>query len=154
PRERRAPVLLYFVGIGCGYLFLEVAAMQRFVLYLGHPSRSITVVLFSFLVFSGLGAFVAGRRGTCNPRKPLVVVALLTLVYAFAQPWLLDATLGLPTAARILLAGALLAPLAFFMGMPFPIALARVHASDRAFVPWALAINGGASVVTSVVAIL
>jgi hypothetical protein len=153
PRERRVPVLAYFLGLGCGYLFLEVSAMQRFVLYLGHPSRSISVVLFTFLLFSGLGAAVAGRRRRSTARGPLLAIVALSLVYAFGLPAVLQATLGLTIEARIATAVALLAPLAFVMGMPFPTGLARLTGEQRAFLPWAFAINGGASVVASVVAI-
>jgi len=154
PRERRVPVLAYFLGLGCGYLFLEVSAMQRFVLYLGHPSRSISVVLFTFLLFSGLGAAVAGRRRRSTARGPLLSIVALSLVYAFGLPAVLQATLGLAIEVRIAMAVALLAPLAFVMGMPFPTGLARLTGEQRAFLPWAFAINGGASVVASVVAII
>jgi hypothetical protein len=153
PSGRRVPVLAYFLGLGCGYLFLEVAAMQRFVLYLGHPSRSISVVLFSFLLFSGLGAAVAGRCRLKSARGPLLAIVGLSLVYAFGLPVVLRATLGWEVEARIATAVALLAPLAFVMGMPFPTGLGRLTGSQRTFLPWAFAINGGASVVASVVAI-
>ncbi len=153
PRERRLPVLVYFLGLGCGYLFLEVSTMQRFVLYLGHPGRSISVVLFSFLLFSGLGAAVAGRRKMTSARGPLLAIVALALVYAFGLPPVLQATLGLAVEARVATAVALLAPLAFVMGMPFPTGLGRLTGEQRAFLPWAFAINGGASVVASVVAI-
>jgi hypothetical protein len=59
-----------------------------------------------------------------------------------------------PEPARIALSAALIAPLAFFMGMPFPLGLARVEALDARLVPWAWGINGCASVVAAVLATL
>src|SRR5262249_55220710 len=127
PAQRRASVLLYFLGLGGGYLFLEVAAIQRFVLYLGHPTRSIPVVLFSFLLFSGLGAAVGGKLKLRSASGPLLLVVLLTIACAAWQPQLLDATLGLDTTSRIAIAVGLLALPAFLMGMPFPIGLSRLQ---------------------------
>jgi hypothetical protein len=154
PRERRGPVLVHFLGLGLGYLFLEIAAMQRFVLYLGHPTRSITVVLFSFLLFSGLGAAVAGKLRLTSARLPLLLVVASAIACALWQPALLDATLGLETPVRIAIAVGVLALPAFLMGMPFPVALSKLTGESKPFLPWALAINGGASVVASIVAIL
>jgi hypothetical protein len=55
---------------------------------------------------------------------------------------------------KLVMAIMLIAPLAFCMGLPLPLALARVAASQPAFVPWAWAINGCASVVSAVLAVL
>ena len=68
--------------------------------------------------------------------------------------WLFQHAMGLPDAVRIVISAALIAPLAFFMGMPFPLGLARVEASDARLIAWAWAINGCASVTGAVLATL
>ncbi len=155
PRDGRGAVLLYFLGLGVGFLFLEIACMQRMILYLGHPTRSITVVLFSFLLFSGAGSLVAGRFR--DPRKvakaALLIVAMIIAAYSVFLPKVLAMTLGYSTTTRIALALGILAVPSFFMGMPFPSALALLRGPHASFIPWAFAINGGASVVASVAAI-
>ena len=57
-------------------------------------------------------------------------------------------------AARIALALALIFPLGFAMGMPFPLAVRAVAALERALVPWAWGVNACASVVSAVLATL
>ena len=47
---------------------------------------------------------------------------------------------------------ALIAPLAFAMGMPFPLGLASVAAQDETLLPWAWGVNGFASVVAAILA--
>jgi hypothetical protein len=89
-------------------------------------------------------------RGGLALRQPMAVVALAiaasALLCLVLLPWLFRHAMGLPDAARILISAALIAPLAFFMGMPFPLGLARVDAGDARLIPWAWGINGCASV--------
>ncbi|HZL99976.1 MAG TPA: hypothetical protein VFD43_06965, partial [Planctomycetota bacterium] len=148
--------ILYFSGLGAGYMALEIVAMQRFVLFLGNPGYALTAVLVTFLLFSGWGAAVAGR--SADPRRTLVRalagVLLLVALLGVALPALFAAALSLPLAARLALTVVVLAPAAFLMGMPFPSGLALVGRQGAAFVPWAFGVNGGASVLASVLAIL
>ncbi len=148
--------LLYFFGLGAGYILVEIAAMQRFVLFLGHPGYAITVVLITFLVFSGLGSAVAGRSH--DPRRTLkralVGVLLLIGLVAFGLPIFFDAALKLALPVRIGLTVLVLGPVAFVMGMPFPSGLALLSAEAKPMVPWAFGVNGGASVIASVAGIL
>lgn len=148
--------IVYFTGLGAGYMALEIVAMQRFVLFLGNPGYALTTVLVTFLLFSGWGAAVAGR--SADPRRTLsralAGVVLLVAALGVALPALFASTLALPLPARLGLAVVTLAPAAFLMGMPFPSGLALVGRQGAAFVPWAFGVNGGASVLASVVAIL
>jgi hypothetical protein len=148
--------VLYFFGLGAGYILLEVVCMQRFVLFLGNPGYAISVVLLTFLLFSGLGAAVAGRSTdparTLRRALPLIVV-LVGLLAVGLHP-LFEATLRLPLAARLAITILVLAPAAFVMGMPFPSGLRLVSGRAAPLVPWAFGVNGGASVVASVIAIL
>ena len=161
-RSLRRVTGAYFLLIGLGFLLVEIAALQRLVLLLGHPVQAFAVTLATFLVCAGIGSGVAGRlEGTRSGvvggwlgRLELVMVpiAALATLHALAGPWLLARGLEFAALPRAALAVALLAPLAFAMGLPFPLALARVRAVAPALVPWAWGVNGCASVVAAALA--
>ena len=149
--------LVYFVGLGAGFMFLEISTMQRLVLFLGHPTYSITVTLSCFLFFAGLGSLIAGRFRT-NPvpamRAAVAFIALYAVGIAFFLEPVLDAALHLGLVQRIGLVVLVLAPINIAMGMPFPLGLARLQSIAPRLVPWALGTNGGASVVASIACIV
>jgi hypothetical protein len=153
----RGSIVLYFACLGFGYMFVEIGLMQRFVLFLSHPAYSIPVVLATLLVSSGLGSFAASRLRIgqrARLRFALVGVVVAAVVLLLSLGWVFDMCLGLAFAARVALSIALLLPLGLFMGMPFPLGLAAVSRIGVAVIPWVWGINGGASVLGSVVAIV
>ncbi|MCB0948216.1 MAG: hypothetical protein KDB44_02865, partial [Mycobacterium sp.] len=151
-------LVVFFVAVGLAYLMVEIATMQRLTLYLGHPLFALSLGLTTFLVASGLGAAASARVAAGGERRGATIGAVLVVVmlafHAFAVPSILEATLHLSTVARCALAVVLIAPLAFFMGFPFPLGLRRARAQDPRLLPWAFGVNGGASVIASVLAIL
>ena len=149
----RARVLAYFLAIGFAFMFIEIAFIQKFVLFLSHPLYAVAVVLFSFLLFAGVGSGVSVRLRLA-PVAVAGAIAGSALLCLLVLPWLFRHAMGLQDAARILVSIALIAPLAFFMGMPFPQGLARVEAADAGLIPWAWGINGCASVTAAVLATL
>jgi hypothetical protein len=157
PRERRWTWLVYFLCLGLAFIIVEVVLMQRFALFLGHPTYSVTAVLFAILLFSGLGAAWSDRRGgtTAEVAKPVLYwLPIAIIALAFVVPTILQQLIGLPHAARLLIAVALIAPVAFLMGIPFPLGIRAIAATGGKHVPWAWAANGCASVVGSVCAVL
>ena len=124
--------------------------MQRLVLFLGHPSYSISVTLASLLLGSGLGALAEPRMPRLSRAAPLAIAAATLLLALNLHQPLLDAAEQLPLAARALVAAALVLPLGFLMGMPFPSALRRLAGTRNLLVPWAIGVNGLASVVAAV----
>jgi hypothetical protein len=151
----------YFAAIGFAFMFVEIAFIQRFVLFLNHPLYAVATVLCAFLVFAGLGSRCTRsvqRIGGIARRSPLAVpvaaIAGLALLYLAALPEAFRLLAPLPDAARIAVAMALVAPLAFAMGMPFPLGLARLAATAPPLAPWAWGINACASVVAAIVATL
>jgi hypothetical protein len=158
----RARTLVYFVVLGLAFLFIEIAFIQRFTLFLGHPLYAVAVVLATFLIFAGLGAAAsktvsraAAKRTTVAPAAlAAAAIAALALVSIATLPGWLGATLALPAPAKALLSIAFIAPLAFMMGLPFPLGLAALSARDPALVPWAWGVNGCASVLSPVLATL
>jgi spermidine synthase len=151
----RTSVLAYFTALGVAYLLVEIVTIQRFVLYLGHPTYSLTAGLGSFLVFSGLGSATAGwlRAGRRFAAVAAVAVVAMLLVHAFVLPDFLRATLSDSEAMRVVWTIVWIAPLAFAMGMPFPTGL-RQLGSASGLVPWAFGVNGAASVLASILAIV
>jgi hypothetical protein len=156
----RSRVVLYFFAIGLAFLFIEIAFMQKFILFLHHPLYAVATVLAAFLVFAGLGSAWTARlqRSDRPPARPAwIAVAAIILIgtgHLLLSGPLLEQLMPLPLALRIGCATLLIAPLAFFMGMPFPLGLARVGAGRPALVPWAWGINGCASVLSAVMATL
>jgi spermidine synthase len=149
----------YFFALGLAFLFLEIAFIQKFTLYLGHPVYAVAVVLTGFLVFAGLGAGASAALGRrLGPARAVAAaaagIAVAGLGYWAALLTVFAALAHLPEPARVTTALALIAPLAFGMGMPFPLGLAEVARRDPALVPWAWAVNGCASVISAAAATL
>ena len=150
-RRLRWRVFGYFTLLGIGYLFIEIPLMQRFILFLGHPTYAFAAVLFAVLVFSGLGSLASPRFPL---RWVLAILCVAILLYPPLLPPLFRLLLGLPLALRLLAAILILAPLGFLMGMPFPKGIALL--SDRAsgLIPWAWGVNGCASVLSSILSVM
>ena len=147
----------FFAGIGLGFILIEISFIQKFVLFLGYPTYSLTVVLFSLLAYSGIGSFLTGRmkRAPEDRLPPLfAALAVLSLAYLVGLPPLFHAFLGSALAMRVVVASAVLLPLGLVMGMFFPSGIQIVRRANLAFVPWAWGINGCASVVGTVLAVI
>jgi hypothetical protein len=158
PREKSVLVfLLYFLFIGAGYILIEVALIQKFVLFLGHPIYALTVVIFSLLVSSGLGSYFSrdwtrGEDGRLL--KVLFAVAVLVSLLAVAVSYVLEAGVGWPLPVKILLTITLIFPAGFAMGMPFPTGLQRLEGLHSPSTRWAWSLNAAASVLGSVGALV
>jgi spermidine synthase len=151
--------LLYFVAIGLGYILVEITFIQRFVLFLGHPTYALTVVVFLMLLSSGAGS-VASRRWIANPSRvwlPLMVIVAALMIDVWILPPILNRLVGVPFAAKLFISAFTLAPVGFVMGMPFPAGL-RALAANRGkkgdSIEWAWAMNAASSVLGSVLAIV
>jgi hypothetical protein len=150
-------VLAYFGALGAGFMLVEVALLQRFVLLLGHPVYSLTVTLFSLLLGTGVGSFLTRMVGERDlPRRARWAIAGVVLVAtagAVVLPHVIDASIAAPRALRLLLAVALMAPAGVLMGMPLPSGVRLVGAARPALVPWAWSMNGAFSVVGATLAV-
>lgn len=152
-------VLLYFLAIGLGFLFIEIAFIQRFLRFLHHPIYAIATTLTAFLVFAGLGSLSceALRRRFGQQRVALAAftgIGLLSVCYLLALDSIFTAYADLPLVMKLGLSLSLIAPLAFLMGLPFPLALGEVKRSAASLLPWAWGVNGYASVVSASLATL
>jgi len=151
----------YFLLLGVAFLFVEMAFIQKFILFLAHPLYAVAVVLAGFLVFAGLGSawshrFAArfGKHADWAVQAAVGCIVAVALVYVWFLPVLFAQLIGLGDAARVLTSLGLIAPLAFFMGMPFPLGLQLLADRAPAFIPWAWGLNGFASVVSAALAAL
>jgi hypothetical protein len=149
----RGRILVYFLGIGTAFMLIEIAFIQKFILFLSHPLYAVAVVLAAFLVFAGLGSALSQRCSrVLGTGRVVAGIALLALTYLALLPSLFGALMRLPDAGKIVLATLLIAPLALLMGMPFPLGLDRVARQAPDWIPWAWGVNGCASVVSAVLA--
>ena len=161
PRGTGPAMGSYFFSLGIAFLFVEIAFIQKFILFLSHPLYAVAVVLSGFLVFAGLGSACSVRmasrlevRGWSPVTVAVAGIVLLALGYITLLPLLFDSLIGLADGARMAVSIMLIAPLAFCMGMPFPLGLQRLAERAPDFIPWAWGINGFASVISAVLATL
>jgi spermine/spermidine synthase len=149
--------LVYFAGLGLGFIMIEIALLQRFTLFLGEPIYAFAAVLGSLLVFTGAGAYLGerlSRRADAGIGVAVTAVLVFLAVTAVGMPRVFDMTLGLGLPWRVIISAGLVAPLGLVLGMPFPLGLVAVGAGAPALVPWAWGVNGFFTVIGSVIAML
>jgi len=148
----------YFAALGTGFMFVEIAFIQKFILFLSHPLYAVAVVLFAFMLCAGLGSLLSQQvakevaPGIVSLVPPIAAIALLCGVYLIWLPEVINALIALPDAARIAITVLLILPLGLSMGMPFPLGLEALGARTPALVPWAWGINACAAVAGAVLA--
>jgi hypothetical protein len=149
--------LAYFGALGAGFMLLEVALLQRFVLLLGHPVYSLTVTLFSLLLGTGVGSLLSRRVPAEGARrvttKALVGILAASLLAPFLLNLIIDLAIPWPLPARIGAAVVLLFPLGVLLGMPLPGGMRLLSASRPELVPWGWGLNGAFSVIGATLAV-
>jgi hypothetical protein len=152
-KHGKAVTVCYFLLLGLAYMFLEMGFIQKMTLLIGHPVFGVAVTLSGFLFFSGCGSLLSERFIRNDYRRILTAVVMIVLLGILLIGFLqigFDWLLGFSRTTRIILAILITAPLAFFMGMPFPSGLKCTHMSREPLVPWAWGVNGFASVTAAV----
>lgn len=150
-------LLFYFGGIGLGYMLIAMVMIQRFILFLGHPVYSVSVITGSMLIFSGFGSLYSERIPAVSARILLAAftgIVILLILYALFLPSVLSVLLHLSFAWRVIVCILSLAPLAFLMGLPFPLGLRRIVTANESLISWAWGVNGYFSVIAASVATL
>jgi spermidine synthase len=150
--------IAYFGFLGAGFILVEVAMIQKCILFLGHPVYALAVVLFGLLVFSALGSWRSSRTRDADLARRVrqhigFLVAVLLLYAAILTP-LFQNTVDLPRGTRIALTVLLLAPLGLAMGVPMPSGIRVLSMRASGLIPWAWGINGAASVTGSIAALV
>ena len=155
----RGMLVGYFLFIGLAFLFIEIAFIQMFVRFLGHPVYSVTVVLASFLLFAAAGSrltetYEDSASDGCKLAIAVSTIAAICVLYVAVLPAVLTHAADIGGVWRAAIAVMLVAPLAVAMGMPFPLGLRSLTGKRSDLIPWAWAINGCASVVSAVLAVV
>ncbi|MFW5893921.1 MAG: SAM-dependent methyltransferase [Verrucomicrobiota bacterium] len=156
-RGYRLPVIFYFGLLGLGFMLLEIAFIQSLMRFLHYPVYAVAVVLTSFLFFSGLGSLAADHWHRFARRAHPIGIGALLLTAALmvaGTPFVFNSFMSWPDGGRIALGLAMLGPLAFLMGIPFPLGLQQVSDRVPRLIPWAWAINGCLSVFGATLATL
>jgi hypothetical protein len=149
--------LFYFGALGAGFMLVEVALLQRFVLLLGHPVYSLTVTLFSLLLGTGFGSLISRRVGedALRPaaRRALAAIVLLTVASAAGLATIVDLGIAWPLPVRIASASTLLLPIGVVLGIPLPAGMRLLAAARPTLIPWGWGMNGALSVVGAALAV-
>jgi len=151
--SRKVPrIMVYFAALGLGFLFIEMALIERFSLFLGNSTASFSIVLSGMLIFSGAGSYFSSRF-ISRPGKGIGIAVTLILASVAAYIFLLFPIIlslgGLPFIVKALIVLLLIAPVSFALGMPFPLGLSTLREHAGALLPWAWAINGAFSVIST-----
>jgi hypothetical protein len=149
-----APLFVFFIGIGFGFMLVEISQMQRLIVFLGHPTYGLSVVLFAMLAASGVGSLLIGRFGYGGrATTPLVALIATLVVFGAATPMVIRAFAASTTPVRIAVAIALLFPIGLLMGTAFPLGMRAATGRAPALTSWLWGVNGATSVCASVVAV-
>jgi spermidine synthase len=146
---------VYFASLGLAFLFLEIAYIQKFILFLNQPITAMAVIVPSFLFFAGCGSGQVGRLVWFKNRPVTLAtggIVIVSALYLWILPPLFHAGADWPEPLRVITSILLIGGLAFWMGMPFPLGLKRLGQSRPDFVPFAWGINGFFSVISAIAA--
>lgn len=147
--------VMYFAGLGLGFLFLEILLIEKAAFFLNDRTYAFSIVLTGMLIFSGIGSLLAGRY-LDDPRRGIRhsvygIAAWCLLAFPLLDP-LLHALIEWPLPAKVLVLVAVSAPLAVALGIPFPLGLSLFRGKNSHFLPWAWSLNGAFSVIATPVA--
>ena len=150
---------MLFSFLGIGFMLIEISLFQKFIFFLGQPVYSAAMLLFSILIGAGIGSWTSGalleRKTIFKLRYASLIVGLIVIAYTFFLKDIFSSFLGTPFNGRLLISFLLLAPLGFFLGMPFPLGMKLLdEAGLEEFVPRMWGVNGIGSVLGSALAII
>lgn len=155
-RSGALPALVFFAGLGLGFVAVEITLLKRFILLLGKPVYSVAVILSTFLAAGGIGSYRArdamGDRRFLRRRCSLIAALLLPMT--FLLPVAIEAALPFPLWVRLLVTVLVVAPAGYLMGQPFPLGIALLRQKRETLVPWVWSVNGGLSVLGSMLTLV
>ncbi len=142
--------MLYFFGVGAGFMFIELFFIKKYILLFGDPVISFTFVLAVVLVFSSFGGIWAQKKDKRILKMSLIALIGALLIALVTMDTLIEYLLGISIRGRQLGAVLILMPIGFLMGLPFPLGMRDMLKSpiQRAYA-WSM--NGCASVLTSII---
>jgi hypothetical protein len=144
---------IYFLSIGCGFMLIEISYIQRFIVFLGHPALSLSLILASLLISGGLGSYLTGRMDDASlmvrAGKCLIALCLLLFVFIYAVPLVINSFDGQPRLVRMAIVFIFVSISGIFMGTCFPIGM-RLVGKNTEIAPMFWALNGAASIFASI----
>jgi len=157
PRPLAVAGSLYFTLIGMGFMLAEIALLQYFSVYLGHPIYSLGVCLFSLILASGLGSLTSDWI-KLNTRAKLAAWGGIVVAYLVVMQWVLpsifQATTNRERLVRIGISLGAIMPLGFLLGFAFPTGMRLASAIDTQPTPWFWGINGATGVLATVLGVI
>lgn len=145
-------LVICFSAMGLSFLFVEIFLIQKLTMLLGHPILAVSITLATMLALAGVGSGLS--RHAHSVVLPVAGIVILLGIYALGWPAIFGSLVSFPESWKLMLSILMISPLALLMGMPFPIALAKVGAIDPQSVALAWSVNGFASVISPVAATL
>ncbi len=153
-----SPVFFYFALIGMAFMFVEITFVQKFILFLGHPLFSVSIIIFSLLTSSGLGSFfskkILGESLKKDLRISLLLCAALIVFSLLVIPLFYKICVGFHLIPKMVSMFFIIFPLGFLMGFPFPTGIRLLAEHKKNLIPWAWATNAFSSVINSVFALM
>lgn len=154
---KKGKYLTYFALLGLGYIIIEICLIQKFTLFLGQPVYTMLTVISTMLIFSGLGSMFSEKilsvfKNNCSIMYFIIIG--LTLIIGLLNPIVFDLFVRAELIWRIVISIVLIAPLAFFMGMPFPYGMSKIDNNSRFLVAYGWGVNGFFSVLGSVLVVM
>jgi len=157
---RRVVVLggaAYFALIGLGFMLVEIALVQRLSLFLGHPGYSLSVVLFSIILFTGAGSYLSERipvdKGRLRRLFPIGAVFIVFGMWSL-MPVVFDHARSVGMLGRGIVTVVCILPIGLALGLCFPVGMRVFGRISQEPLPWFWAVNGACGVVGSVLAVL
>jgi len=147
-------LLPYFALLGCGFMFVETALVQKIILTLENPAYALATVLASLLVSSGGGSLMSHRFARLRNPATAAMIALLVVIYTLFLPAVSVSLAPLAQPLKIGLVFLLFIPLGLLLGIPFPTGLRILGNANPLLIPWAWVINGCFSVLAPILAIM
>jgi spermidine synthase len=147
--------LFYFAAIGCGFMLIQVAFLQRFSVLLGHPTYTFAIILFSMILFAGIGSMLSdalSSTGRAYRSVPLAIAALVAVDLMMLPPAFRFGS-SLDLLGRSLVVLAFTAPLSTLLGFCFPIGMRLVGRHSDEATAWMWGINGACGVLASIAAV-
>jgi hypothetical protein len=154
PAASFAAALAYFATIGSGYMLVQIPFLQRFSVLLGHPTYTFAIILFSMILFTGIGSFLSDRVGLGRRviGLPAAIAAALLAIVLLLDPairW----SARLDLMGRTLVVLAFTGPISLLLGACFPVGMRLVGRLSDAATAWMWGVNGACGVIASVVAV-
>jgi len=152
-------ILMYFSCLGVGFMLIETSLIQRYILLLGHPIYALSIVLFSMLIFSGVGSYLTNFLPTKLLSeyiiKAITILIALLIFYNLFLDAFFNSILEFNQSIKIIIAIATLIAPSIMLGMPFPLAIKILSTTkNENMIPWCLAVNGANSVLGSLAAFI